>query len=114
MNRNSEAQRYRLPLVNIQEQEDRVILNAELPGVSRDSLEVTVEGDEVTIAGTRPAPEKGLNYVYRENVDRSYRRKFVLGNTIDRNRIEATMRDGILTLVLRKTQEETPRAIEIK
>ncbi|HOO78026.1 MAG TPA: Hsp20/alpha crystallin family protein [bacterium] len=102
-----------VPPVGIREEDDRVVIQAELPGVTRENLDLIVEEDDLTIRGVRPAADEKLRTVYSEHPAAEFRRRFVLGNIIDRGRIEASLKDGILEVVLYKTKEETPRRIEV-
>lgn len=102
------------PRVNIYEEEERIVLQAELPGVSRDNLDIDIDGDRLTITGRR-APEAGeIRMVYGERVPYDFRRTFVLGNVIDREKVNATLKDGVLELILGKIAKPQARKIEIK
>ncbi len=101
------------PCVNIREGEDDVILEAELPGVSRDGLEISIDGDELSLSGNREAGGKGMKAVRKETTPCVYRRSFIIGDVIDREKIEAKLKDGLLTLVLPKSAETKPRKIKI-
>ena len=101
------------PYVNIREEEDEVILEAELPGVDRKGLNISIDGDELTLNAKREAGGKGMKAIRREIAPCVYRRTFILGNVIDREKIEAKLENGLLTLILPKSAETKPRKIEI-
>lgn len=102
------------PRVNIYEEPERIVLEAELPGVSRDDLDIDIEGDRLTITGKRGSEAEGVRMVYGERFPYDFRRTFILGNVIDRKKVNAVLRDGVLELVLGKVAKPEARKIEIK
>jgi HSP20 family protein len=101
------------PQVNIAENQDGYILEAEMPGVSKDGLEVLLEGNEITIVGRRGNCPDGADCLYRESYDRDYRRTFELDPAIDTTRISARMDNGVLYLELPKSERVKPRKISV-
>ena len=104
---------YLVPQVNIVETKDSLILEAEMPGVSKDGLEVLLEGNELTILGRRQTGVPGAEPVYRESSPRDFRREFTLDPSIDTARINATIEQGVLTVTLPKAEKAKPRKIEV-
>jgi HSP20 family protein len=104
---------YLVPQVNIAETKDSLILEAEMPGVSKEGLEVLLEGNELTIVGRRQTGVPGAEPVYRESSPRDFRREFVLDPSIDTSRLSATIEQGMLTLTLPKTEKVKPRKIQV-
>jgi len=104
-----------IPAADIFEKENEYLLVAELPGVSKNTLEIEVENEELIIRG-KPDWKKGeWNLSYGEFVDQyEFERVFSIGRDIDREKIKAGMENGILTLELPKAEEMKPRKIEIK
>jgi len=102
------------PEVNIHETRDGYVLQAEMPGVGKDGLEVTLEGNTLTFIGRRHEQSKPGNVLYCESRGSNYRRVFELDPAIDANKISAEMRQGVLTLTLPKAERVKPRKIEIK
>jgi len=102
------------PEVNIWENQDNYVVEAEMPGVSKEGLEITLEGSELTLTGRRSyeAPLPG-HTVYRESRQAGYRRVFELDPMIDIGKIKAQMNQGILTLTLPKQEKVKPRKITI-
>jgi HSP20 family protein len=101
------------PEVNIFEAGDGYVLEAEMPGVSKDGLEITVEGNEITITGRRnPEPASG-EPVFRERPTADFRRVFELDPAIDSGRISANMEQGVLRLTLPKSERVKPRKIAV-
>jgi HSP20 family protein len=108
-----ERQEYVLPEVNIYETRDGYVLEAEMPGVNKDGLEVLLEGHELTIIGhRRPTPVEG-EVIFRESHAADYRRVFELDPAIDTGRIAASMSQGVLTLNLPKSERVKPRKITV-
>jgi HSP20 family protein len=105
---------YLQPPVNVVETKDGYILEAEMPGVSKDGLEVLLEDNELTIVGHRRSHLEGVQPLYRESVDRDYRRSFVLDPAIDTAHISAKMDRGVLTLNLPKAEKVKPRKISVE
>ena len=104
---------YLVPHVNIVETKDSFLLEAEMPGVSKEGLEVLLEGNELTIVGRRQTGEPGVGLVYRESSPRDFRREFVLDPSIDTSRLSATIDQGVLTVTLPKTEKVKPRKIQV-
>ena len=104
---------YLVPQVNIVETKDSLILEAEMPGVSKEGLEVLLEGNELTIVGRRQTGVPGAEPVYRESSPRDFRREFVLDPSIDTSKLSATIEQGMLTVTLPKTEKVKPRKIQV-
>ena len=102
------------PQVNIIESREGYVLEAEMPGVSKDGLEVLLEANELTIVGRRTADALQAQLVYRESAERDYRRTFELDPAIDTGRITARMENGILYLELPKSERVKPRKITVE
>jgi HSP20 family protein len=104
---------YLTPLANIVETKDAYVVEAELPGVGKDGLEVTVENGELTIVGRRGAYTGSGKTLYRESRSRDYRRVFEIDSSIDTTRIGAKIEQGVLTLSLPKAEAVKPRKIVV-
>ena len=104
---------YYTPAVDIFETEEAITLLAELPGVSKEALDIDVEDRQLTITAGVKEDEAGLQPLYTEYGIGGFTRSFRLGDTIDQGRISATLTDGVLTLVLPKAERLKPRKIEI-
>ena len=102
------------PDVNIYETADGFVLQAEMPGVTKDGLEVTLEGNTLTFIGRRQDEPARGNLLYRESRATNYRRVFELDPAIDAEKIAAEIKQGMLTLNLPKIARVKPRRIEIK
>ena len=104
-----------LPPVDISEEKDRILLTAELPGFQADAIEIQMEGGVLTLRGERRFEEEKEGRTYHR-VERSYGqfvRSFTLPNNVDRDRIHAEFREGLLEIELPKREEAKPRQIKI-
>ncbi|MFI5332105.1 MAG: Hsp20/alpha crystallin family protein [Desulfobaccales bacterium] len=104
------------PLVNISEDRDHLYVRAELPGVKAESLEITVQDSSLILRGERkiPTEEKQVNFHRREREAGFFRRVVALPARIQADKVEATCKDGILTIKLAKPEEVKPRKIKVK
>ena len=86
-----------------------------MPGVAPDGVDITLERRVLTIRGRSAVNDRaGYQRVYNEYADGDYERVFTLSENIDRDRIEATLKDGVLQLVLPKAEAAKARRIELK
>lgn len=104
-----------VPQVDIVESEDRILLVADVPGVDQDGLEITLEKNVLTIKGTvTPHTPEGYQLAYSEYGVGNYERAFTVSNDIDRQGIEAVVKDGVLRLTLPKAKHATLQKIAVK
>jgi HSP20 family protein len=101
------------PPINIIETKDGYTLEAEIPGVSRDGVEITVEENQLTILGRRPKADTRAQALYRESADTDYRRVFELDPAVDAAKITAHVEQGVLTIQLPFSERVKPRKISI-
>ena len=103
------------PKVDIVERKDDVVIIADMPGVDEKSVDVTLEKDTLTISGTvtEHLPE-GARAGLTEYRVGDYRRVFTINAAIDRDRVGATVKKGVLRLVLPKAEEARSRKITVK
>lgn len=112
---NAQDTRALLPRVDVFEDEAGITLLADLPGVPRDKLELRIDGDRLLIEGavaTVMPPQ--LQSVHAEVRVPRYRRTFTLSRELDAGRIEANVKDGVLTLRIPRQEHAKPRRIEIQ
>jgi HSP20 family molecular chaperone IbpA len=108
------TRRLYIPRVDIFETGEAVVLLADMPGVSEEDVDVTLEKNVLTITGYVQASEReGYSLAYSEYSEGDYERTFVLSDEVDRSRIEATMKDGVLKLLLPKSEALKTRKIEV-
>jgi len=103
------------PPVDIYETSEGIVLRADMPGVSKDRLEVKVEGNTLLVEGRiGVAPQEEMAAVHAELRAAAYRRQFVLSNELETSRIEAGLQNGVLTIRIPKRAELRPRRIEVR
>ena len=112
--RTRECQCY-VPRADIFETEEQVTIIADMPGVDKDSVDITLEKNTLTIRGfVDPESHEGSTLSYAEYGVGDYERSFVLSNEIDRDQIEATVKNGVLRLTLPMLAEVQARKIQVK
>ncbi|HYE20565.1 MAG TPA: Hsp20/alpha crystallin family protein [Tepidisphaeraceae bacterium] len=103
------------PGVNLWEAGDAAYVEAELPGLGMEDIEVLVTGNEVTINGERKIAEpENAAYHRRERAAGRFSRVLTLPWEIDAEKVQATLHDGVLTVTLPKCESCKPRKIEVK
>lgn len=104
------------PAVDIDEDETKFTIRADLPGVKEEDIEVTVNEGTLVLSGKREETkeEETDGGYYRERSYGSFCRTFRLGTSVDRNGIEANYEGGVLSVVLPKKEELKPRQIPVK
>lgn len=101
------------PAVDIYENEREYLVLADLPGVAHESVQIRFEGGELSLAAARQE-DKASDYLGSEIVVADYRRLFRIPETVDSDKIEAKLVDGVLHLVLPKSSKAGPRQISVK
>ena len=103
------------PRVDVIEDDTGITLLADMPGVSKDALDIRVEGESLTIEGTvHAATPQSMEASYAEVRVPRYRRSFTLSRELDTGRIEASLKDGVLKLRIPKQEQAQPRRIAVK
>ncbi len=105
-----------LPAVDVRENENNVEVRAELPGVDMKDVDVSVSGNVLTIKGEKQGTQedKQNDYYHRETWTGSFQRTVTLPDTVDQDKVDAKMKDGVLRLNFPKKEEVKPRQISIK
>ncbi len=104
-----------IPALNVREDDDNVYVEAEVPGMKLDELELTVQGDAFGIKGSQDAEQETEHKFHRrERVLTQFARELTLPSKVDADATEATLKDGVLTVKLPKAADERPRKIEVK
>ncbi|MBF0531342.1 MAG: Hsp20/alpha crystallin family protein [Deltaproteobacteria bacterium] len=103
------------PPVNLYEDDNALYLTAELAGVSASDLELTAQGDSLTLRGERKIPEteSSINYHRREREGGFFRRVIALPVKIDHDQIKAVVKDGVLVVTMPKAGEAKARQITV-
>ena len=104
------------PRVDIRENEDGYILEAELPGLTEKDIDVKIDDNLLTVSSKQEdeSSAESDGYILRERRHASFTRSFVLPKDVDRNSIEAKFANGLLNLTLAKAPETKPKTIEVK
>lgn len=104
-----------VPRADIYETEEAITVVADMPGVDESSVDITLENNVLTINGyVEPLQPEGYNLAYAEYRVGDYQRAFTLSDQIDRDGIEAVVKDGVLRLYLPKVTEVRRRKIAIR
>ena len=107
--------RFYVPPADVWETEDALAVAMEVPGVARDAVEIELKDDVLRVeARVDPARYGGMEPVYTEYGVGHWARAFALPDKVDRERIEARLEDGVLTLTLPKAAEARPRRIAVE
>ena len=112
-NGRTQPQEYLAPQCNIFETSDGYVLEAEMAGINKSGLEITLEGNELTIVGHRAQENFPGEPIFRERRLADYRRVFEIDPAIEGSKISARMEQGLLTLSLPKSQKVKPRKIQV-
>lgn len=102
-----------VPAVDIYETREAFVVKAELPEVEEADINIVVEDNILKIGGERKSRQEGESYFQIERYYGAFSRSFVLPAIVDKNDIKATLRNGILNIILPKIAEELPRRIDI-
>ena len=105
------------PSVDIEEDAERYLIKADLPGVEREDIDVKLENGMLSIRGektTETETDKGGKHHRRERFHGTFARSFTLPDSIDADKVDATYKDGVLTLAIPKVEKEKPKSIDIK
>jgi HSP20 family protein len=103
------------PAVDIFETEDGITLRADMPGVSKDRLNLRVDGANLLVEGRIGiSPQDPMQPLYADVRSAAYRRSFLLSNELETNKIDANLKDGVLTVRIPKRAELRPRRIEVR
>ena len=104
------------PPVDIYEDENSVVIKAELPGVDQKEIDIRIEDNTLTLRGERKHSQevKKENYHRVERFYGTFQRSFSLPHTIDQERVKATCDQGVLTITLPKREEKKPKQINVE
>lgn len=104
------------PAVDIIESDDAYEIEAEMPGMTKDDIKVTIEGNVLTIRGEKKQEktEKGKNYHRTERSFGTFVRSFTIPDSVKTDKIEAKHENGIITITLPKQEEVKPKPVDVK
>lgn len=105
-----------MPLTDILEEDDKYILNMDLPGIEKKDVKISYANGQLTVSGERKQEKekKGTTYHRIERAFGKYYRSFNLPEKILEDKIEAEFKDGALTITIPKAEEARPKEIEVK
>ena len=99
---------------DVLEKNGEIALRLEMPGVTKEALSINIDGNQLEIRGMRDLPVKPDDtYLIREIRDADFHQVYTIDETIDRNKIDASMKNGVLTLTLGLKESQKPRKIQI-
>ena len=103
------------PSVNFYEKEGKYHLTAEIPGLDKDDISISFDNGCMTISGKKESEseEEGVDFYMRETSHGSFSRSFNLPKSVDEDKVDATYKDGVLTLVMPQKEESDRKKIEI-
>ena len=104
------------PTVDTYEEDDTIVINAELPGVNKDDVSIDIKDNVLSIKGVRNYEQKikEENYYRQERCYGKFYRAFTLPDAVHPNKIEASYKDGVLKIKIPKAEETASKKIEIK
>ncbi|MFP4484579.1 MAG: Hsp20/alpha crystallin family protein [Spirochaetaceae bacterium] len=104
------------PAVDVREEEDKYTLEADLPGMTQDDVDLHIENNVLTLKSSHEHEEEKeeKGYLVRERRSSSFTRSFPLPKGVDQDKIDATFKNGVLTVTMPKSEEQAGRRIDIK
>lgn len=105
-----------MPPVDIHETADAYVLEADLPGMKKEDIEVQILEDRISLKGSRKRPEREETKGYRryERAEGQFERSFRISGGVDAEKVEAKFEHGVLTVTLPKPETAKPRQIDVK
>jgi len=103
-----------IPAVDIYESENEIVLLADMPGVAPGDVDVDLRDNQLTLLGKVSLEEKPERVLLQEYGVGDFYRQFTLSSRIDQGKIEASMKDGVLTLTLPKAEVAKPKKVVVK
>ncbi len=113
--RNLPVERSWYPAIDVSEEKDRIVVKADLPGMKQEDIDLTLDDDILTIRGERKSEteEKDKNVHRVERTCGAFERSLKLGANVDRDKITADYKNGVLEVAIPKTEESKPRQLKI-
>jgi HSP20 family protein len=109
----AQTEQFISPPASVIEVGDGYMLELEMPGVTKDGLDISVENNELTIIGRRSLPKIEGTLIHHESRPENFRRTFELDPSIDADKIGAKVEQGLVTLTLPKAEHVKPRKITV-
>ena len=113
---NSREMDFQNPAVDVWEEENKYMLEAELPGLSEKDIDVKIDDKLLTVSSVKKekSKEKKSGYLIRERKESTFSRSFVIPENADREKIKAEFKNGVLTLEIEKKEALKPKNIKIQ
>jgi HSP20 family protein len=108
-----QERRLRLPL-DVYATPEEIVIVASLPGLTADEVNITIDGDRLTIQGELRPPLENVDYLFQERTYGPFSRALTMNVPVNTDQAEAVFENGVLTLTLPKAEESKPRTIEVK
>ena len=103
------------PAVDIFEDETGITVQADMPGVAKDGLEIHIDSDSLSISGKADIPmADGMEALHAEVSSARFERSFALSSELDGDKADASLKDGVLTLRIPKREQYKPRKVEVR
>lgn len=99
--------------IDVYATDEELVITAAVPGVNPSDVEITIEGDTLTIRGEMPSPMENVDYIAQERPYGRFQRTLRLNIPVQSDKAEATFDKGVLTLVVPKQEEIKPRTIRV-
>lgn len=104
---------WRLPL-DVYSTPEEIVINASVPGINPEAVEIAFENDVLTIKGELPAPLENVEYLMRERRFGTFSRGLTFNTAVNADNIDATFENGVLTIVVPKAEEVKPKTIKVQ
>jgi HSP20 family protein len=104
---------FHLPL-DVYTTPDEIVITASLPGLAPDEVDISIDGDILTIRGELRGPLENVDYLFQERAYGTFARRLTLNVPVEANKAEAVFEHGVLTLTLPKAEETKPKVIKVK
>jgi HSP20 family protein len=108
-----QTEQFVAPSASVIENGDGYLLQVEMPGVNKEGLEISTQGNELIITGRRSLPTVQGTLLHCESRRENFQRTFELDPSIDVNKIDARIEQGLLTVTLPKAEHVKPRMIKV-
>jgi HSP20 family protein len=110
----NDRRRSLVPASQVIENDGKVVVRIEMPGVAKSDLEIRAEGQELSVSGRRQEAATDGTWLLRERLRGDFQKTFSVDGSIDLDKIEAELANGVLTLTLPMKEAAKPRTIDIK
>ena len=109
----TQAEQFIAPAASVREEDGGYMLEVEMPGVNKEGLEISTEGNELTVTGRRSMPTIDGTLIHQESRRETFQRSFEIDPSIDVQKIQARIEQGLLTVTLPKADHVKPRRITV-